>query len=81
MAGACGLCGTWRRSCGDGGAFMTGVSSFGCGDSQNDALKEGNPIGLPARHGNPTEADSTIVFAALAVSLTAAGSNPAGTWC
>jgi len=60
---------------------MTGRSSFGCGDSQNDALKEGNPIGLPARHGNPTEADSTIVFAALAVSLTAAGSNPAGTWC
>ena len=38
MAGACGLCGTWRRSCGDGGAFMTGVSSFGCGDSQNDAV-------------------------------------------
>ena len=55
--------------------------AFGCGDSQNDALKEGNPIGLPARHGNPTEAHSTIVFAALAVSLTAAGSNPAGTWC
>ena len=38
--------GTWWRSCGDGGAFMAGVSSFGCGDSRNDALKEGNLIGL-----------------------------------
>ena len=37
--------GTWWRSCGDGGAFMAGVSSFGCGDSRNDALKEGNLIG------------------------------------
>ena len=25
---------------------MAGVSSFGCGDSRNDALKEGNLIGL-----------------------------------
>ena len=31
MAGACGVRGTWWRSCGDGGAFMAGVSSFGCG--------------------------------------------------
>ena len=46
MAGACGLRGTWWRSCGYGGAFMAGVSSFGCGDSQNDALKEGNRSAL-----------------------------------
>ena len=28
---------------------MAGVSSFGCGDSRNDALKEGNLIGLSTR--------------------------------
>jgi hypothetical protein len=31
MAGACRVRGTRWRSCGEGGAFMAGVSSFGCG--------------------------------------------------
>jgi hypothetical protein len=32
--------GTWWQSCGDGGAFMAGVSSFGCGGPDQPPAEE-----------------------------------------